>query len=621
MRRGVVLLFALIVCGLTLGTGSPVTTARAAKEPPHAAWENAMAKLRTPSKGCFKAAYPKVAWIATRCIRLRHIPFGPARGPRPFTIGNGNDFSGAITPGFGTNEVAAEGSFDSATSGVSETGNWKDLSVNPTNPPTKGPDPDAYSLQLNTQFFSTPLCSGHPGCQGWEQFLLSSRTMGSATTGTPAVAFIQFFLIGYGSSCSGLPSTWFSDGVGDCVMNSPGGTVPRPAINATNLASLRLVGDTRPGNDTVKVIGSSTAQASTTGSPLSLAAAWTDLEFAVVGDCCGFQAVFGTPSTIVVRTTVHYNTTHAPLCKIEGFTGETNNLNFETTPVQVNGPAPAVVTTESTSPPSANACQPATGNGDTHLTTFNGLLYDFQASGDFIPATTGPQFVVQTRQQSGAPTWPSAAVNKAVATRMGKTRVAICLPDRVEVNGKPTAVKDGKPLRLPGGVDVLRLGNVYLIRSPKGDIVRAEVNPTWINLTVGLGRWPTTVEGLLANANGNLNQLATRSGTVLTEPLSFSQLYSFYGNSWRVKKGESILCSKPAVVPANPTAPFYAQNLRKTNPDLAQRARAVCLKFGVKQGPLLDACIIDVAVIGNPAAAKVYVGVPNPAAVGIPKGK
>lgn len=588
-QRGLILVFVVVVFALGLSAGSLVTGARAAKEPPHAAWESAMAKLRVPSRGCFRAAYPKVAWIGTGCVTLKRLPFPPARGPRPFTIGNGNDFSGAVSPGFGTNEIAAEGSFDSANAGISETGLVSGAGAQQA---------DAYSLQLNTQFFTTPLCSGHPGCQGWEQFLYSSKTM--------AAVFIQFWVIGYNAACSGLPGSWFSDGAGDCVMNSPGTTVPVQTVNATNLASLRLIGDTRSGNDTVRLVGSTTANASSTGSPLSLAAAWTDLEFTIVGDCCFAQANFNANSTIVVRTTVHYNTTHAPLCKIEGFTGETNNLSFVSTPLQMNGPAPAVVTTESnTSGPTAGACQPATGNGDTHLTTFNSLLYDFQAAGDFLLATTGPKFAVQTRQQSGAPTWPNADVNKAVATRMGSTRVAVCLPNRVEVNGKATRVSDGTLLRLSGGVDVLRTGNVYLIRSPQGDSVRATVNPTWIDVTVGLGRWPEVVRGLLANANGNVNQLATRGGAVLTEPLSFSSLYSVYGNSWRLKKGESLLCSKPAVKPGNPTAPFYANDLQKQNPAIAKKARAICLRAGVKVGPLLDACIIDVAVIGDPAAAKV----------------
>jgi hypothetical protein len=41
----------------------------------------------------------------------------------------------------------------------------------------------------------------------------------------------------------------------------------------------------------------------------------------------------------------------------------------------------------------------------------------------------GPEFIVQARQVSGAPTWPNASVNKAVAVQTGKNRVGVCLGD------------------------------------------------------------------------------------------------------------------------------------------------------------------------------------------------
>jgi hypothetical protein len=115
------------------------------------------------------------------------------------------------------------------------------------------------------------------------------------------------------------------------------------------------------------------------------------------------------------------------------------------TAVVGTGPAPAIVSRQSNAPGTMASCQAAKGLGDTHLTTFDGLLYDFQAAGDFILAETGPDFVVQTRQVSGAPTWPNASVNKAVATRMGKTRVAVCLPNRLEVKRQGPRGQRGQP--------------------------------------------------------------------------------------------------------------------------------------------------------------------------------
>jgi hypothetical protein len=171
--------------------------------------------------------------------------------------------------------------------------------------------------------------------------------------------------------------------------------------------------------------------------------------------------------------------------------------------------------------------------GDTHLETFNGLLYDFQASGDFVLAEGGSDFAVQARQLSGAPTWPNASINNAVAARMGTTKIALCLtPDegdqsgRLFIDGQATELSDGTPVYPSPGVDVLRKGNVYLIRGQTGDSVRAVVNPSWIDVSIGLGRWPANVRGLLANAHNSVDQLLTAGGTILRKPLSFEDLYS-----------------------------------------------------------------------------------------------
>jgi hypothetical protein len=62
-----------------------------------------------------------------------------------------------------------------------------------------------------------------------------------------------------------------------------------------------------------------------------------------------------------------------------------------------------------------------------------------------------------------------------------------------------------------------------------------------------------------------------------------------------------------------PDKPFLPKDLA---PELAKRTHATCAKAGVKEGPLLDACMIDVAVIGRAGAAKIYAKTPTPTAVG-----
>src|SRR6185503_21050519 len=117
-------------------------------------------------------------------------------------------------------------------------------------------------------------------------------------------------------------------------------------------------------------------------------------------------------------------------------------------------PGPAVIFTESIAGGSPSNCAAATTVGDAHMTTLSGLLYDFQATGDFELLQTKSGFDVQARQVSGAPTWPDASVNSAIATRVGKVAVAVCLaPQRVFVDGKPLALRD-KLVLLPDGTQI-----------------------------------------------------------------------------------------------------------------------------------------------------------------------
>ena len=223
-------------------------------------------------------------------------------------------------------------------------------------------------------------------------------------------------------------------------------------MTVSGLAGATLTGSANvTGNDTVVLTtASGHATSSGLGNMLNLGGAWKGIEFAVVGDCCSSQATFSAGTTITVHTTTQSNSKSAPSCVVEGFTGETNNLNLEGTPALPTQASPTIASQQTNSPGTAASCATAAGMGDTHLTTFRDLLYDFQAWGDFELATTGPQFVVQTRQVSGAPTWPNAAVNQAVAARIGTSTVAVCTaPTRVEINGHPGNLVTGCSITCP----------------------------------------------------------------------------------------------------------------------------------------------------------------------------
>ncbi len=567
-------------------------------------WRTEIAKVPPSGKGCFQAVYPKLAWREVSCTRTPTYPQPPRHGPRPFTVGNNNDVSAQVPAGFVS---TATGSFDSVTGVTSESGQ-----IGNTGPAVA----NAYTLQLNTNFFTSTACAGspNPSCLGWQQFVFDNN-------GSTGRAYIQYWLIKYNTTCpAGVAWNQFSfTGSTDiyCWKNNTGGAVSVPAQPITNLGQLSLASAVGTGGDSVTLSTGTTAYLRTGDNAVNAAAGWKVAEFNVFGDggnsAGGGQASFNSGSAIVVRTRTIYGGTAPPTCVAQGFTAETNNLSFGPTAPAASQPGPAVEFDEGSAGGASSNCAAATTVGDTHLRTFSGLLYDFQASGDFLLAQA-KDFAVQTRQVSGAPAWPDASINNAVATQMGTTRVALCAaPSRLMINGNSAVLADGQKLSLPSGVEIFRRGNVYLLIGQSGDSVRAVMNNTWIDVSVGLGRWPTKVRGLLANANGNVNELETSGGTVLNAPVSFNDLYGRYGNSWRVAPTDSLLSVCGGEIERGiPKKPFFASDLA---PRIRDRARAICTHAGVQERALLGACTLDVAVLGKQATA-VYVGAPAPAAVG-----
>jgi len=190
--------------------------------------------------------------------------------------------------------------------------------------------------------------------------------------------------------------------------------------------------------------------------------------------------------------------------------------------------------------------------------------------------------------------------------KLGASRVAVYIePTRLIINGSAENLADGKSILLPTGVQVSRLGNLYVISAENGDNVRATLNSTWIDAVVGIGHSPEShARGLLGNPKGNARQLFTAAGAALQAPLSFADLYHPYADGWRVPQNGSLFSVESHILAGIPAKPFFARDL---NPEAATRARAVCKAAGVTTQHFLDACMLDSAVLNDETAARVFV--------------
>jgi hypothetical protein len=293
---------------------------------------------------------------------------------------------------------------------------------------------------------------------------------------------------------------------------------------------------------------------------------------------------------------------------------------------------PPILTSTNDAPGNC-ACTGVSGSstGEPHIITLDGLYYDFQAAGDFLLTENGPSptFVVQVRQQ-WTPNRPNVAFNKAVAMRMGKTRVAVFLdPTRLVVDGGQVTLADGKALSLPDYVEVTRNANLYVIKRSSGETVRVTaIDNAWVNIlgghfmdvSVSLNYAANGgMRGLLGNGNGDrFDDIATRDGQVLAQPVSFEEFYQRYGASMSIRPEESLFGEERR--PDSPIkngfrAPKKAFTVKDLSPKEFRPAHAACIKAGVKSQPLVDACTLDVAVLRSPTVAKIYTRMAAPAAV------
>lgn len=256
-------------------------------------------------------------------------------------------------------------------------------------------------------------------------------------------------------------------------------------------------------------------------------------------------------------------------------------------------------------PPDCEDC--ASIWGDPHLITFDGRKYNMMTVGEFTGVTT-PATEFQFRF---APFGSSRSVSvlSAVAVSYADTTVTVTLtpPELSEA----VVRLDGEVITpsttgvFPqGGAVGLGPGGEIIVASPDGS--KAVVRTFGLRLEVDIDAVGDP-SGLMGDRDGEVrNDFTTRDGRNLGPDPDVDVIHGDFADSWRLDDETSRLWYGDGESTATFTDldfPYQPLTLDDLDPQLRAASEQTCREAGVTDPELLDACVLDVSVTGDPSYA------------------
>jgi hypothetical protein len=263
--------------------------------------------------------------------------------------------------------------------------------------------------------------------------------------------------------------------------------------------------------------------------------------------------------------------------------------------------------------------------GDVHIITYNGLKYDFQASGDYVLAESrvpGDNFQIQMELEplySGA----SVTVIHAVAIALGADHVTFdwTRPNTVLVDGSAAATLSmGNPLTLAGGTITEISPSMYKVDWKTGETMTvshgSSFRGSFINIVDGIpgNAGPGAYAGLQGEDEGTQNDIQLADGQVLPQPVTNAELYGIYAHSWAVSSATSLF-DTPVVPVSAPADPVTLANLPQ---NLVNQAAAMVAAAGITDPGLAQSAELDYLATGHPSFIAAAVNIQQQVVATIP---
>ena len=411
------------------------------------------------------------------------------------------------------------------------------------------------------------------------------------------------------------------DGLGETAL--PAETVPL-SVTVDNYASVALHSDgalTATGNGTYTLdLGSAKQGAAaltahvTASNAASGPADWLNGAFMISGGDGYTNSGFGTFSQLAAGASTDAGTVSLSTEKVGSF--------FETLTLDPSGGnasgfaaglgADTIIVTGTIAAPTGTA------QGDVHMVTFDGLHYDFQATGDFVLArATDPASTYQIQIQT--------STLRGIAGISYTTQIAAQLGDGERVN---FMAADGPVVWLDGRADTtLGIGTSQILADSSrllrvsadsykliwhtGETLNVTDHGAFFDLSAALSTaaLPGSVQGLLGSDTGRATDFSLPDGTVLAQPVATSELLGVFADAWRVDPSQSLLRTATSMPLTSVPLRFIAPE-SVAQPALAGGAHAQASGLGTSINPTFIAD--DLRALTNWPADHAYGSYPEP---------
>jgi hypothetical protein len=241
--------------------------------------------------------------------------------------------------------------------------------------------------------------------------------------------------------------------------------------------------------------------------------------------------------------------------------------------------------------------------GDVHMVTFDRLIYENQAAGEFLVFDSGTA-AIQARTEP----WPLsdvASVVTAVAVRIGDVAISMHEGGGTWVAGEKVELERGLPVSV-GGASLLWTGSAWIVVWPDGTEVyvrdNQEDNGTMHFIVYPVG---SAWVGMLGNGNDDpSDDLLTRVGDPYPrgEIADFERFYATFIDSWRISEDESLFHYGEGESTAAfqlDDFPVFWVDFDDLDQTAKSEADALCREGGITREDLLVACTYDLVVTGD----------------------